>query len=52
MSETKCALQDRLSLKPCFKSYISLFESRCLAKLEAMMCSIILHTIHVREIGL
>ena len=52
MSDTNCVSQERLSLKPCCKSYISPFESRCLTKFEAMMCSMTLHRIHVREIGL
>ena len=52
MSDTNCVSQERLSLKPCCKSYIGPFESRCLTKFEALMCSMTLHTIHVREIGL
>ena len=52
MSDTNCVSQERLSLKPCCKSNISPFESMCLTKFEAMMCSMTLHKIHVREIGL
>ena len=33
------------------KSYISPLVSKCLTTLEAIMCSITLHKIHVRELG-
>ena len=52
MSDTNCVSQERPSLQSCCKSYISPFESRCLTRYEAMMCSMTLHKIHVREIGL
>ena len=52
MSETKCVSKEPLSLKPCGNSYISRLESMCLTTLEAMMCSITLHQMHVKEIGL
>ena len=52
MSETNCVSQERLSLKPCCKSYISPFESRCLTKFLGYDVFHNLHKIRVREIGL
>ena len=51
MSESNCVSQERLSLKPCGKSYINLFEPKCLTTFEAMVCSVTLNKIHVREMG-
>ena len=48
--EANCVSQERISLKPCCRSYIRQLVSRCFARFEAMMCSITLHKIHVREI--
>ena len=49
--ETDWVSQERLSIKPCCRSYISLFEFRCLTTLVAIMCSSTLHMMHVRELG-
>ena len=51
MSDTNWVSQERLSLKPCCRSYISPLVSRCLTTFDAIMCSITLHKIHVREMG-
>ena len=49
ISETNWVSQEHLSQKLCCRSYISLFEFRCLTTLEAIICSSTLHKMHVRE---
>ena len=51
ISETSWVSQERLSRKPCCRSYISLFKFRCLTTLEPIMCSRTLHKMHVRGMG-
>ena len=43
---------ERFSRNPCWSSYRILCLFRCLERLEAIMCSITLHKIHVKEMGL
>ena len=53
ISETNWVSQERLSQKPCYRWYTSLFEFRCLTTLEAIMCSSTLQDamMHVRKMG-
>ena len=50
-SSISCVSQDLRSRKPCCKLYCMLYLLKFLVKLEAIMCSMDLHRIHVREIG-
>ena len=43
--------QNRRSRNPCCTSYSKLCFSRCLVRPDAMMCSKVLHKMHVSEIG-
>ena len=40
------------SRKLCCRSYINLFEFRCVTTVEAIMCLSTLHKMHVREMGI
>ena len=50
-SSINCVSQDLRSRKSCCKSYSMLYLLKCLIKLDAIMYSMDLHRIHVREIG-
>ena len=53
-SSTSCiswVSQDRFPLKPCCRSYNTLCLLRCLVRFDAMMCSINLQHMQVREMG-
>ena len=47
-----CVSHDLFSLNPCCRSYSILLWSRCLTRCDVMICSMILQTMHVSDIGL
>ena len=54
INDVSCVSHDLEERKPCCRSYRMLLLSRCFMRLLAMMCSMILESIHVQvnEIGL